>query len=103
MALRSFTNGWAWHYDGERRIKKMVSATGAKNESMAAVTGWRAELFIPYVLLQPLQNVPPQSGTQWRANFYRVDHDDQQFTGWDWARVGPSFHEFKKFGTLVFE
>ena len=96
--------GWRpWHYDGERRIKKMVSATGAKNESMAAVTGWRAELFIPYVLLQPLQNVPPQSGTQWRANFYRVDHDDQQLTGWDWARVGPSFHEFEKFGTLVFE
>jgi len=27
----------------------------------------------------------------------------KQVTGWDWARVGPSFHDFKNFGTLVFE
>jgi hypothetical protein len=70
---------------------------------MAKVTGWRGEVFIPYELLKPLSNVPPKSGTQWRANFYRVDYDNEQSTGWDWARVGPSFHDFKKFGTLVFE
>ncbi len=96
--------GWRpWHYDGERKIQKKVSATGGANTSMASVSGWRAEVFIPYELLKPLHNVPPKSGTQWRANFYRVDYDDGQSTAWDWARVGPSFHEFKKFGTLVFE
>ena len=53
-------------------------------------------------LLHPLQNVPPKAGTKWRANFYRMDHDDGKTTQWDWARVGPSFHEFEKFGTLEF-
>jgi hypothetical protein len=69
------------------------------------VTGWKAEVFVPYELLKPLQNVPPQPGTRWRANFYRVDYDDgkNKSSSWDWARVGPSFHEFNKFGTLVFE
>ncbi len=96
--------GWRpWHYEGDRKIVKKVSASGGANESMAKVKGWRAEVFIPYQLLEPLQNVPPTSGTQWRANFYRVDYDDQQVSGWDWARVGPSFHDFNNFGTLVFE
>ena len=44
-----------------------------------------------------------KSGTRWRANFYRVDYDDGKGTGWYWARVGPSFHDFEKFGTLIFE
>ena len=96
--------GWRpWHYEGERKIQKGVSATAGANETMAKVTGWRAEVFIPYALLKPLRNMPPKPGAKWRANFYRVDYDDKQVTGWDWARVGPSFHEFQKFGTLVFE
>ena len=96
--------GWRpWHYDGSRRIKKKVSATGGKNESMATVSGWRAEIFIPFDLLKPLHNVPPKSGTKWRANFYRVDYDNKRSTSWDWARVGPSFHDFKDFGVLEFE
>jgi hypothetical protein len=28
---------------------------------------------------------------------------DQGVTGWNWAPVGRSFHEFEKFGTLLFE
>jgi hypothetical protein len=48
-------------------------------------------------------NVPPKPGTRWRANFYRMDYDGGQTTSFDWARVGPSFHEFRKFGTLIFE
>ncbi len=96
--------GWRpWHYTGKRKTQKQVSASGGANASMASVTGWRAEVFIPYELLRPLQNVPPKQGTRWRANFYRVDYDDEANTGWDWARVGPSFHEFQKFGTLIFE
>lgn len=96
--------GWRpWHYEGPRKIQKQVSATGGENTSLADVQGWRAEVFIPFELLKPLRNVPPQPGTQWRANFYRVDYDNKQVTGWDWARVGPSFHDFKNFGTLKFE
>ncbi|UCG56465.1 MAG: amidohydrolase family protein [Phycisphaerales bacterium] len=96
--------GWRpWHYEGKRKTQKATSAMGGPKRPGARVTGWRAEVFVPYDLLKPLQSVPPQPGTQWRANFYRVDYDDGTSTSWDWARVGPSFHEFERYGTLVFE
>jgi predicted TIM-barrel fold metal-dependent hydrolase len=96
--------GWLpWHYEGKRKTRKATAVVGGPKQSGAAIKGWKAEVFIPYELLQPLQNVPPRPGTRWRANFYRMDHDGGKTTGWDWARVGPSFHEFQKFGTLVFE
>jgi len=96
--------GWRpWHYEGKRKTQKATMVSGGPKQSGAHVTGWKAEVFVPYDLLKPLQNVPPKPGTRWRANFYRVDYDDGKSTSWDWARVGPSFHEFAKFGTLVFE
>ena len=101
--------GWRpWHYEGSRKTRKAVSVAGGPAKSGQqrpgqAITGWTAEVFVPYALLAPLQNVPPHSGTHWRANFYRVDYDDQRTTAWSWAPVGPSFHEFDKFGTLVFD
>jgi len=96
--------GWRpWHYEGNRKTRKATSAVGGPLKSGATVSGWKAEVFIPYELLKPLGNVPPSAGTRWRANFYRMDYDDGQKTSWDWARVGSSFHEFQKFGTLVFE
>jgi predicted TIM-barrel fold metal-dependent hydrolase len=96
--------GWRpWHYEGARKTRKATSAVGGPLKSGAEVKSWKAEVFIPYELLTPLRNVPPQPGTRWRANFYRMDYDDGNKTSWDWARVGPSFHEFQKFGTLTFE
>jgi hypothetical protein len=96
--------GWRpWHYEGDRKTRKAVTIVGGRQQSGAKIQGWKAELFFPYELLQPLQNVPPKPGTRWRANFYRVDYDGGEQMSWDWARVGPSFHEHKKFGTLVFE
>ena len=96
--------GWRpWHYDGPRKTRKATAASGGALKSGGAITGWTAEVFIPYELLTPLRNMPPKPGARWRANFYRMDYDGGTTTSWDWARVGPSFHEFQKFGTLVFE
>ncbi|MFO0850294.1 MAG: amidohydrolase family protein [Gemmataceae bacterium] len=96
--------GWTpWHYDGGRKTRKATAAVGGEKKSGAAVSGWRAEVFIPYELLSPLRNVPPKAGSRWRANFYRMDYDGPKQASWDWSRVGASFHEFRKFGTLVFE
>ena len=96
--------GWRpWHYDNDRKTKKAVQAIGGPAQSGARIERWRAEIYVPYDLLRPLQNVPPRPGTKWRANFYRVDYDDGKTTSWDWARVGKSFHEYTKFGTIVFE
>lgn len=86
--------GWRpWQYERNRLTRKSVSASA---------DGWRAEFFIPYALLRPLQNVPPKPGVVWRANFYRMDYDGGKRTQWEWAPVGPSFHEYQKFGDLVF-
>jgi Carbohydrate family 9 binding domain-like len=95
--------GWRpWHYEKDRLTRKATSVTGGPKTSNAAIQAWRAEFFIPYALLRPLQNVPPKPGTRWRGNFYRMDHDDGTRTQWEWARVGKSFHEYEKFGDLVF-
>lgn len=96
--------GWRpWMYSGSRKTRKAVSVRGGEPAPKAAIAGWTAEVFIPYELLKPLANVPPQPGTVWRANFYRMDYDGGEHGSWDWARVGSSFHEYQRFGRLRFE
>jgi hypothetical protein len=95
--------GWRpWHYDRDRRTRKATSIIGGEKRSQASIQGWRAEVFIPYALLTPLQNVPPKPGTTWRANFYRMDYDTGKAAQWEWARVASSFHDYQNFGHLVF-
>jgi hypothetical protein len=97
-------HGWLpWMYEGGRKVRKAVAILGGEAKPGAEIQGWRAEIFIPYELLKPLQNVPPRPGTRWRANFYRIDVDGGRTTQWEWSPVGPSFHEIRKFGVLVFE
>ncbi len=96
--------GWRpWDYDGPRKTRKAVSVRGGAAEPGGAITGWTAEVFLPYDLLRPLQNVPPKPGTAWRANFYRVDYDGGRGASWAWAPVTGTFHDYEKFGTLVFQ
>lgn len=95
--------GWRpWHYEKDRVIRKATSVTGGAKQSNAAIQGWRAEFFIPYALLKPLQNVPPKPGTRWRANFYRMDYDSGTRTSWVWSPVRTNFHDYQNFGELVF-
>ena len=94
--------GWRpWHYDGARLTRKATSVSGGSKEPHASIDGWRAEFFIPFALLKPLQNVPPKPGTTWRANFYRMDHDGGTLTQWGWVPLA-NFHDYEKFGDLVF-
>ena len=95
--------GWRpWHYGGDRRVRHATSTIGGPKEPGASIQAWRAEVMIPFAVLRPLRSVPPASGSRWRANFYRVDYDEGTIQ-WDWARVGASFHEFRRFGTLQFK
>ncbi len=93
--------GWRpWHYEGSRRTKH---ATHVINNNENTVTYWTAEFFIPYRLLNPMSNVPPEKGTRWRANFYRIDYDSGEAT-WQWQQVSKkSFHDYEKFGTIEFD
>ena len=95
--------GWRpWHYERDRQTRKATSTMGGPRQSRASIQGWRAEFFIPYTLLKPLQNVPPRPGTRWRANFYRMDYDEGKRTEWEWARVDNGFHDYQKFGDVLF-
>jgi hypothetical protein len=95
--------GWRpWHYEGDRLTRRATTTIDGPKQPQASIKGWRAEVFIPYQLLRPLQNVPPKPGARWRANFYRMDYDEGKRTQWEWAPVGTTFHEYEKFGDLVF-
>jgi hypothetical protein len=95
--------GWKpWHYEGDRMTQHATATTGGPKVSGGAVSGWTAEIFIPYKLLSPLNNVPPVSGTKWRANMYRIDYDNgtKYFA---WQKIDKGFHEYNHFGTFIFE
>ncbi len=97
--------GWRpWHYEGERLVRRATSVRGGAKKSMARISGWMAEFFIPFALFRGLGNCPPTSGTLWRANMYRIDYDGGAAAQWAWSDPGgPSFHAFRHFGTMVFE
>lgn len=99
--LNGQANGWTpWNYKGQKKTRK---ATHIMKDAQGQTVGWTAEFFIPYALMRPLQNVPPKKGTQWRANIYRIDYDEAESTYWSWQPVNMNFHEFQKYGTLVFD
>lgn len=93
--------GWKpWLFTGERKTIHAVHIDEKRNG--ANRINWTAEFFIPYSVLSPLGNVPPKKGTQWRANFYRIDYDrNPVYTSWQLTR--RSYHDFEKFGTIIFE
>jgi predicted TIM-barrel fold metal-dependent hydrolase len=86
-----------------RSVRKASHIAGGEKRSGSTIESWQAEMFLPFDLMQPLANVPPKPGARWRANFYRVDHDDRKTTSWSWVPVERSFHEYQKFGLLEFE
>jgi hypothetical protein len=95
--------GWLpWNYEGDRKTRHATSALGGDKASGSIVTGWIAEFFIPFKLLAPLSQVPPVSGTRWRANMYRIDYDNGA-AHFAWQKTNRSFHEYNKFGTFIFE
>lgn len=59
---------------------------------------WICELRIP---LKSLAATQPQTGTQWRLNFFRCDRANDAFLAWNPTLTG-SFHVPEKFGVLEF-
>jgi hypothetical protein len=91
--------GWSpWHHDLSRQTRH---ATHIVKEG-EAVKGWYAECYIPFALLTPLHNVPPVKGTIWRANMNRIDYDHGPGY-WSWQPTRINFHDYERFGTLLFD
>lgn len=101
--LNGKMHGWRpWYYEGSRRTQHATSAQGGSRVSKATITGWTAEFFIPYRLLNPLVTDVPKAGTVWRGNLYRIDYD-RGYQTWSWQKTSGSFHEYTKFGTFRFD
>ena len=92
----------SYHEESDRKTRHKTSIIGGEKRSGAEIEGWIAEIFIPFKLMHPLKNIYPESGTQWRANFYRIDYDGSM-TPYSWQPYQTNFHDYKNFGTLIFE
>ena len=101
--IKGRAQGWKpWIYDDKSKVQHETSAQGGQKKSMAAVEGWKAEFFIPFALMNPIVQATPKSGTKWKGNFYRIDYDSET-AYYSWQKTSGSFHNFNKFGTLIFE
>jgi len=99
--LNGQSAGWVpWNYRGQKKTRK---ATRILRDANQNPTAWIGEFFIPYALFRPLLKVPPEKGTQWRANLYRIDYDEAESSYWSWQPVNNNFHEYQKYGTFVFD
>ena len=65
---------------------------------------WSVEAAIPFAEL-PGVDGPPADGTEWAANFYRIDGKTPSRGGFmgAWAPAGGDFHNTKRFGKLAFK
>ena len=92
-----------FHYEANRKThhKTNIIRKGANSKDL--VKSWTAEFFIPYTLLSPLKNNIPSPGTRWKANYYRVDYDNPQYTFWWWQPTRENFHDMERFGILEFQ
>ncbi len=94
--------------DWDSNMKAGVQVDGTVDIRTDQDKGWTVELGIPLEAAmgkeKAMKNVPPQVGTEWRVNFFRMDLPNgrqQSGTGWSPPMVGD-FHSLDKFGTLVF-
>jgi hypothetical protein len=95
--------GWLpWKYEGDRKTRHMTSVQTDDSKGTESVTSWTAEFFIPWKLMEPLTANAPATGTKWRANIYRLDHDEG-LTRFSWNPTEKGFHEPHNFGTFIFK
>ncbi len=104
MNIGGKSHRWeAWYLEDNRRVQHKTAIQGGVKESGASIESWTAEFFIPYFLLAPMGQVPPTKGTEWKVNFNRMDYLDKKEIYWSWQDLPGSFHEIKKFGTMLFK
>lgn len=92
----------SYHEESDRKTHHKTTIIGGEKRSGAEIEGWIAEIYIPFKLMHPLNNIYPESGSKWRANFYRVDYDDGDIP-YSWQPYEDNFHDYNNFGTLLFE
>jgi hypothetical protein len=85
-------------------LQAKVTVEGSVNARDDGVSdqSWSVEVAIPWKDL-PGVDGPPAAGTQWGANFYRIDVKSPAREGFmtSWAAAGGDFHNTAGFGRLV--
>jgi len=96
-----------WDIEG---LKTAVAVFGTVNERDDRDQGWTVEIAIPWTGLKDIPpgiTGPPEEGTQWRINLYRIERPkDQQgigdeYSAWSSVRV-LNFHVPERFGVVEF-
>jgi carbonic anhydrase/acetyltransferase-like protein (isoleucine patch superfamily)/bifunctional DNA-binding transcriptional regulator/antitoxin component of YhaV-PrlF toxin-antitoxin module len=88
-----------WNGSG---IRSAVRVSGTLNDRSSPDIGWIVEIAVPFADLG--LPGPPEPGTVWRANFYRIERGEvTEFTAWSPTYKEPAdFHVPSCFGELVF-
>ncbi|MEO5979474.1 MAG: carbohydrate-binding family 9-like protein [Chryseolinea sp.] len=85
-------------------VKKMVDVKGGAQTVDADIKSWSAEIFFPFAALGILPHTPPSKGSEWHANFCRLDYDSGKMVKWSFTpNIKTSFHELGTFYTIKFD
>lgn len=109
LTISNSRNGMGWipfneygknTYETHTRIQ----VNGGPMQAGGIIDSWIAEVFISFKSLGLLPMVPPKSGSVWKANFCRLDHDTGRMIKWSWTpSIEKSLHELNQFNSVVFE
>lgn len=89
-----------WSFTANSMTSK-VHVKGTVSDASDKDDAWIVEVAIA---LEDLKIAPPQSGTEWRANFYRFNRGGVGVEKQSWSpTLKDSFHEPSRFGILKFE
>lgn len=81
-----------------------VSVDGVLNQSHGSKS-WTVEMAIPFASIVGRDNIVPNSGDRWRANFCRIDcsaRDKPTFSSWS-SLGGHDFNRSYRFGWIEFK
>ena len=85
-------------------LQTQVSVDGILNQTHGAKT-WIVEMAIPFAAIVGRDNIVPNLGDRWRANFCRIDYaakDRPVFSSWS-PLSGHDFNRSYRFGWLEFK
>jgi hypothetical protein len=109
LTISDRANGVSWipfNEYGENRYGTInqTRVFGGVPKQGATISSWVSEVFVSFKSLGLLPGIPPESGSRWKANFCRLDHDTGKMIKWSWTPdIEKSFHELDKFQWVVFE
>lgn len=97
-------HGWLpFHYDGPRRAVHCTQVWGGEKLRDAPCTGWRAECFLPFALLEGVLKKQPVSGDVWYGNVFRIDYGGQETDRYAlFPACKTDFHDVRFFEPLTF-